>query len=317
MGGYPGADPLMNWRAGWAVLGLGVACTQTPAEKPAHIVQDEADTSAPTEDTAEEDTGPADTDDPGPDTGMPTVTVERPAADLSADEVAAHVQAALALGIPDPLSARLAYINALENRDAFCPGGGDLSIIGEWDGCLAESGWRFAGYTEYTGPTDPSEVGDFHLLADFRFQDPEAQMFIGGGDLELTLTGEGSDRTWSSLVSGTFSYAGSEGWISSEGAGAILQTDGTWAGSVWSLALNGAINWGEEGVHFESVSADSESCDAQPTGRIGLRDPSGYWYAMDLVCGCGPVHFHETEDLGEACVNLRIPLDSLAMGMRP
>jgi|GEM_PF-3961517 len=306
-------------KRGWPLLVFSWACSST-IDKPTHITGAASDTSAADGDTgkkAEEDTAATSPEEPGPDTATGTIDIDRPAADLTADEVAQAMGGTLASGIPDPLSARAAYIDALSHRDTFCPGGGDLSIIGEWEGCLASSGWRFAGYTEYTGPTERDAVESFHLLADFRFHDPDGALFIGGGELDLTMTTDGGDRSWTSDVSGTFSYPGAENWMSTGGGSAVLQTTGSWAGSVWSLQLDGSIASDVHGLHLQAITASSESCDGQPSGQLKLRDASGYWYTMDATCGCGPIQFAEEEDLGSACVDARAPLDALAMEMRP
>jgi len=248
---------------------------------------------------------------------MSTVEIDPPAPSLDASAVSTSIATALGAGIPEPLSVRRAYIDALEHRDAFCPGGGDLSIIGEWAGCTAESGWRFAGYTEYTGSTSPEAVDDFHLLADFRFLDPGENRFVGGGELDLVLSTDGSDRTWTSQVSGTFSYAGAPGWMSPEGASATLETTGSWEGSTWTLSLDGAMTDGTHALHLQTVTASSETCGGQASGVISLRDTSGYWYTTSLTCGCGAVRYANTTDMGETCVDISAVLADLALGMRP
>lgn len=316
MGQHTGTDPLMAGRVARLILPVGLACS-SPADKPQYILP--ADSGVSPADTAvpEPEPQPTETGSPEPDTGMPTVEIDPPAPSLDAASVATSIAAALSLGIPEPLTARRAYIDALAHRDAFCPGGGDLSIIGEWAGCTAESGWQFAGYTEYTGSTSPEAVDDFHLLADFRFLDPAGHRFVGGGELDLVLSTDGGDRSWTSQVSGTFSYAEAPGWMSPEGASATLQTTGSWAGSTWALSLDGAATDGVHALHLQAVTASNETCDSQASGVISLRDTSGYWHTLSLDCGCGEVRYANTTDLGEACVDISAVLADLALGMRP
>ena len=302
------------------VLWLGWACT-SPADAPKTILPKDSgtpsapsDTARPPGDTAGQS---ADTASLPPDTGRSTVVIEPPPPSLDSAEVSAAILEALAGGIPEPLSARRTYIDALDHRDAFCPGGGDLSIIGEWAGCTAASGWQFAGYTEYSGSSSPEAIEDFHLLADFRFHDPAGHRFVGGGELDFSLSIDDGDRSWSSEVSGTFSYAGATGWMTPDGASATLSTTGSWTGSTWSVNLQGAVTNGVQAVHMDGLTAHSETCAAQASGTISLRDPSGYWYDLSLTCGCGEVQYASAEVIGETCVDLSGPLANLAMTVRP
>lgn len=306
---------MRGWTTGM-VLGIGWGCS-SPTTEPKTILP--VDTAAPTvpADTGQDTPPPEDTASTSPDTGRSTVVIDPPPASLESAEISAAIHAALSGGIPEPLSARRAYIDALENRDASCPGGGDLSIIGEWTGCTAASGWQFAGYTEYTGSSSPAAIEDFHLLADFRFHDPEGHRFVGGGELSLSLSSDGGDQSWESEVSGTFSYAGAPGWMAPGGASATLLTSGTWTGSTWMVALQGAMTDGTRAIHMDGLTAHSDACAAQASGTISLRDTSGYWYDLHLTCGCGEVVYASTTPLGEACLDLSAAMANLAMTVRP
>ena len=133
----------------------------------------------------------------------------------------------------------------------------------------------------------------------------------------MTVTADGGDLSWTSEVTGTFYYGGATGWMQPEGAAAMIQTTGAWAGSEWSVQIDGVSTDGSEGVQLDEVTADSTACDGQPSGGIGLRGESGYWYHLDLSCGCGTVVFHETEELGTACVDLSGPIEAMVTEMRP
>ena len=95
------------------------------------------------------------------------------------------------------------------------------------------------------------------------------------------------------------------------------ESTGTWAGSTWTLTLDGAMTDGVHAVHLDALSASSVVCAGQASGTVSLRDPGGYWYALPIDCGCGQVRYAATTDLGEACVDLSAVLDDLASEMRP
>lgn len=252
--------------------------------------------------------------DTGPhtDTAAGRVDVPRPSPDLDAQGVAAALSAAFAAGIPEPLLPRRAYLASFDGRDPNCPGGDGYSLQGRFQGCVAESGWTYAGRAEYTGPTDIDVVGDFHLLGDFQVQDPAGHWFIGGGELDLSITQEGPRTAWAARIAGTWSYPGGEAWMVPEGTGAMLDLDVVSENGRWTIALEGTVTDTEHAIRLRDVRATDGECGGAPTGEFGLRGEGGYWYWFAADCGCGPVRFDDGSELGEACLDLGSSLSDLA-----
>ena len=43
-----------------------------------------------------------------------------------------------------------------------------------------------------------------------------------------------------------------------------------------------------------------------------LRGEGGYWYTLDLDCGCGTVTYVDGQVLGETCIDIAAPIAALA-----
>ena len=120
----------------------------------------------------------------------PESSVDPPTPALSFEEVAEEIELALARGIPNPIEARAAYVQAIETGgDNQCPGSG-YTVITAFEGCTSQLGWLYAGYSEYSGPHNLSQRRDFHLLADVRFRDPQEQWYYSGGELAFQPDGD-------------------------------------------------------------------------------------------------------------------------------
>lgn len=262
----------------------------------------------PTDTSAEESTL-ADT--------VPEVTTEIPAAALTAESVAATIEGVFAAGMPSPLLPRKAYLEAFDGRDENCPGGWGHNLSGAFQGCTADSGWLYAGVAEYQGSAQPDEISDFSLLADCYMVDPQGNWFVAAGNLLLERAGNSSGGTMVAEISGTYSYAGAGGWMAPAGAGAVLEMEASWTDSGWSLDLDGTVTNGTDSVRLEAISAGSGQCGGIPVGVYGLRGAGGYWYELLAgECGCGMVTYADGTSLGEACVDLSIPLNDLITAMR-
>lgn len=241
----------------------------------------------------------------------PAVDADRPPPTLDAAAVTAEVEAALAAGLPEPIRPRDTLAELLGHRDGQCPAGppDQYSFVSAFNGCEAQSGYTYAGITEYTGPRiaeDPR--GGFHLLADGFIIDPEGDWFIFGGELELYA----KDEVWETEVTGSFSYAPAGGWMTHEASIAL------WSGS------DGAETWLEGGygdgdghsVYFEDLRFPA-GCDG-PVGVLKLREDSGYWHTLTFDEGCGgcaEAVFDNGEVVGEVCPDLSAPVAGLVAVM--
>ena len=246
------------------------------------------------------------------DTATGSVDLPIPPPPLDAGGVAAAIDQTTAAGVPEPLLARAAYLSIFAHRDPRCPGGQGTNLPGRFQGCLAESGWLFAGLAEYTGPPDPSIIDDFHLLGDFNVQDADGNWFIGGGELDLDVHRGPGTVSWTGEVSGTWSWPAWTGWMTPEGAGGVMHLEVQRTDMDWSATVDGPLTNGVDSVHLFEVRATSNECGGAATGPIELRDASGHWYRLDATCGCGPVSWADGTPLGEACVALDLsPLASM------
>lgn len=251
----------------------------------------------------------------GADTGdaaVPEVSVEIPAPSWAAEEVSARLTATLAQGIPEPITARAQIFDLFEHRDPACPGGIDYILPGSFSGCVTEGGWRYAGVLTYGGPNSLDVLDNFTVLADSYIISPEGDQFIGAGDLAYEIV-KGSDPvSWSGLISGQWSYPLADTWMHDDQGSAVLTMSAVASEAGWSVALDGGIYLDGASVRLASVSATSDTCGGEPSGRIELRDPSGYAYTLDAVCGCGPLGWADGSALGEVCVSAAAPLEALA-----
>ena len=97
---------------------------------------------------------------------------------------------------------------------------------------------------------------------------------------------------------------------------AALLVDGHHSASSWWLTLDGGVSAGpsEAEAHvidFQGLVVDSTVCQGAPSGEIGLRDPTGFWYTVTLECSSCGVLSWQGEAVGEGCVPLEGPLETL------
>lgn len=265
-------------------------------------------------DTSAEDTAAAaDTDS----SGAGDVSVEVPSPTWDADEAAAQISAVFARGVPEPVTAREVFIGLFDHRDDRCPGGQNIMLPGNFQGCTAESGWLYAGIAVYGGVEDVDALEDFSLLGDCYIISPDGDWFIGAGELDYAVTGD-ADIDWTGAISGQWSYPPQDGWMQDGSGSAVLDIHAqSRASGAWSVALDGGIYLGGTAIRVEGLSAESGACGGEPSGTVTLRDPSGYWYAMTADCGCGPISWADGSALGEACFSAADALGTLAEAGRP
>ena len=236
----------------------------------------------------------------------------------SVEDVLNEVSAALAHGLPDPYSPRDSFLGMFVGRDSQCPSDSGFNLSGSFNGCMASTGYRFAGTSAYEGPTTPQK-GPFHLIGDFYIIDSQDQWFRGGGDLLVDRAT--SPGTWPEVIDasllGSWSYDADGGWLGGN------STLATWIHSEsepsgWTLELDGSFGYGEHYMVFEDLLFDSDDCEGHPTGRLGVRGLDGQWYYLDFgeACsGCGEV-WGVGALLGEGCLDIRGPGESLHDLMR-
>ncbi|MDG1480131.1 MAG: hypothetical protein P8R54_11105 [Myxococcota bacterium] len=235
----------------------------------------------------------------------PEVVVEIPAPVLSAEGVAAAIESVFVSGMPSPLLPRRIYLESFAGRDSSCPGGKGYNLPGAFQGCVAESGWLYAGVAEYDGSVDPDDLRDFSLLADCYMIDPDGNWFVAAGELLLEHSGDENGGMLHAELSGTYSFAPAGGWMAPAGAGAVLSQSAAWDHTGWQLAIDGVVTDGTTSVRLEDLSVSSGECAGVPSGVYGLRGDGGYWYTLaGEDCGCGMVTWADGSQLGEACVDL-------------
>ena len=235
------------------------------------------------------------------DSGAPIVDIRinPPPAVKSLADVETEIEAILARGIPNPFEARAEYMAALQaGRDNSCPGQ-SYSVVTRFSGCYTSTGWFFAGYTEYIGGGDQSVQEPFSLLADFRFRDSQQNWFVGGGQLRYEPLQNGS---WSGSITGTWAYDNGQPWMQGEGAGAVLTAHVT-QGTSWSIDIDGSINAGGEYLRLREVSLAANRCNGDVTGELEVRSEEGYWYNLEISCGCGQLYY-ANEPIESGCVEL-------------
>lgn len=221
----------------------------------------------------------------------------------SAEEVGFEIDAALALGIPDPKTMLGIFQGMWAGADDSCPQQmGDYNMVLYISSCLSDHGWTFEGVSTY----EPEEDGGFWLLGDGAIIDADGATFTASGELELTLEPE---TGWSSRMAGIWGYPASDvPWVASVPSLALWGS-----GSREGTQLDGGWDAGGVHLHFEALTV-VEAC---PTGLIWLRDPQGVWYQLtldDTCSGCGAVRYGE-EELGEACVAVEPAVSDLAHRM--
>jgi len=290
-----------------STMGLLVAamgCRDDPAVLPWKVDLAEIGDAGAGQDTAPpDDSGPGDDTSAG-DTDEEEVVVDIPPPELDAAGVASAIQETLAGGLPNPMRTREVYLSMFAGRDDRCPGGGQPSLPGRFEGCWSESGWFYAGYAEYAGSEDPAVTEEpFTLLADGHMIDGDGGVFVAAG--ELAYDAEPSSSRWEGSLTGTWSYDLADDWMGGDAAGGVLTFEASASAGDWRLEVDGSVAGGAHPIVLHDVTVASDDCGAATTGSVRLRGAEGYWYTLSLDdCGCGPVSYDDGSILGEACVAL-------------
>ncbi len=219
-----------------------------------------------------------------------------PAAQLAAEEVGSQLQALLDVGLPDPLTLRQVFTSLFEFADDDCPGAGGYALPGDYDGCVTESGWTFAGVSTLVEDADT-----MHLWNDCLIEDGEGHLWTGGGHA-IWSRGDGAVGL---SIDGTFGFTGYTGWV-----GAVPSANLTAFGGEredgWWLVLDGGLSYGDEALWFSELIFDPALCGERGSGAAMWRGVDG-WYTVTFTdcSGCGTVTFETGELLdGQACVSV-------------
>ncbi len=217
---------------------------------------------------------------------------------LSAEEVAAEVEALFSTGLPNVVDIRDTYMDLMAQGDESCPG--DATQLGSQvgpHGCEAASGVRYAGISSFW---DDGE--SWFLTADFDIWTPDGGHLGAGGHVGSLRFKEGGGWLIEHGYAGTWIFSGGEGPLG-EGISGVQSL--RWAGdeALEEVQLNGAVSIGAQALVFQGVRADVECWD-QLAGLIQVRDVRGTWSLLELAddcSGCGEVRFGN-EVLGDVCL---------------
>ena len=251
------------------------------------------------QDTARGDTG---ADDTATDTGPTGPDVPPPA--LTASEVGAALDVALAGEIPTFPEAIGAF-SALMALGVGCTPDDRFFKILDPEGCLAPSGVTYSGAGGAVGGWDDAgEVYTYELRGDLVIIDAAGVPYEMGGDIDTVVTPYVGGLAFSQQFLGTFRYPAAPTWLGRGTSGsawieADIGDDGALVAQV-----DGGYDLGGASVYFDALTVGG-ACGSAPTGAIRLRDMSGYWYVFTYgpECDtCGDV-VYAGDSLGAACVD--------------
>ncbi len=247
-------------------------------------------------------------------------SIDRPAAQAQwgPAEIETEIEAALIAGFPEVWSLHDTYLEMLTHGDALCPGH-ETYIDDTWlYGCTAESGYWYAGVSEYWTETqylETAEIRSWVIAGDFEFRDTQGgSLAVGGGitaqhwqELDSDVSG------WFTEIQGSWIRAGEGGWLE-DGVSGAIQTTMTHSDTDDEIWLSGAVGFSDIQLYTRQLRL-ARSCDWGMTGALSVRDPGGAWH--EIVFGnestsCGRVSF-QGEPMGEVCPNL----DSLVQTLLP
>ncbi|MDP2311360.1 MAG: hypothetical protein Q8P41_00530 [Pseudomonadota bacterium] len=248
---------------------------------------------------------PEGTDGPTDSGTPPDLSVEP---SLTAEEVAAEVEAVFASGFPDARAIQAAYLGLMGAGDDGCPGDAtQLTGRVPVNGCSSEGGYFYLGVSAWIHTEEWDDVGNPRVTdsldGDFEIDLPTGERFQAGGF--ATYSHVGNELQWvaRNYVSGTWSFDGAPGPLG-EGISAAVGVRVESAPETRSVEVTGATSSGEHAALFEDFRLDTLECAGNPTGAMRLRGSDGLWYELrfaDDCSGCGDVSFFDSTPLGVAC----------------
>lgn len=250
-----------------------------------------------------------------------------PAAEFTADDVAAQLMERVKFGAPSTPVLIETFSSMLREGDEHCPGGGYLEQGLEYyppAGCTADSGYWYqgvggAGYGWVDLDWDGKVDGYLEAMkVDGAMADPQGNVFVFGGTVSFELTGDPVDGgTFEAGFLGTYEYPGSTTqWLKS-GVSTGYYLEGTIDSSGrWAFEANGGFAVDGQAMSMAGFTVNG-ACGTKPTGTVSVRDQLGYWYDLtydETSCdGCGEVSFDGTEPLGRACADITPGLMTLTL----
>lgn len=243
---------------------------------------------------------------PFEDTGAPD------GPELPAEAVGAALAQVFSQPAPTSGSMALSYEALMTHRTLTCPQA-ERNTLDPWvvwaaegSPCTTEAGWTWFGLANGMGSCeerDGEQIIDVGALVSFQATDPEGNTFVAGGTFYQGCTLRDSEGSCSGALTGEFVYPGASDWLY-DGADAALYFTDSWEGARHELVFDGGISLPAGDVVFHELTVTPE----EAQGRLGLRDPTGYWHEMTLEAGaggCGALTFRG-EPEGELCVDLAV-----------
>ncbi|MCB9778589.1 MAG: hypothetical protein H6742_08515 [Alphaproteobacteria bacterium] len=267
---------------------------------------------------AGDDTGAAATADSG-DPG-PRYTVDDPGLQLqwTAEERSDRIADALTAGLPDPFRVMNELSGLYGAGDEFCPGAENAMGEGAILGCTASTGTFYLGigtiqFHEGDSP-DGFEIS-LYMMGDMEIVTAEGERAAVGGHW-TTFKHDRMDGAaiFEMLFEGSWSWEGSttpwyrdgmSGWLDIIGERETRE-------STPDLWVDGVVGVGDQYIAFYGLQWN-ETCPDLPTGGVGVRDPSGHWYRVDLPedCSspCGPLMVGDELIEDEICLPMDVVHD--------
>ena len=217
-------------------------------------------------------------------------------------------------GFPDAISLRNIYADLLQNRDSSCPNFiNSSSWTGTWEAnCQTSSGSSYSGtgtLVEFFGTELPY---DMSLHASFELKAHDGAAWAGGGLSSFVHSLHNGEETWIHDIGGSHQYQPTDTlpsekrWM--EQFAASVKTEMNIRNGEHSLLVTGGLQLldGLEDssfttLHFDHLDWRPEYCQS-PEGSLKVRDPSGYWYDIQLKCQkrCGTIVWF-SEEVGRYC----------------
>ncbi len=257
---------------------------------------------------------PADPEPELPEVDRPTATpVWGPA------EIETAIQTALIRGFPNVWELHDGYFDMLAHGDEFCPGH-ETYIDDTWlYGCTAQSGYWFAGVSEYWYEEQHLDLADLTtwvIAGDFEFRDDQGRSLMVGGGVAAQHWRELDTGTagWFTEIQGTWIDQSSETWLE-EGVSGAVEITLIHSESDDEIWMSGAVGFSGIQLYANQLQLQ-QSCDWGMAGDLSIRDPSGAWHEIEFghqCTPCGKASFAGQPE-GDVCPDLT-PLASTFLPM--
>jgi len=298
------------------VLVLAMGCSSELDKLVIQVDPDRWDGTEQTDDESEDasssETGSADELDH--DTGLLAK------AEWSEEEALEQIEESLLFAFPDPMNMMAVFQTLFAAGDESCPGGAtNLGPSAAGGGCETPDGFWYNGMGSYGYNPGEWAHGRFiagYMAGDMEIQTPEGDALKVGGHWGMYKATQNDEVFYyMTSVNGTWQYTNGEGWLGEGFSGwmrASLRAPvdnypGNHNGEMPYLNqvvdatfhLNGVVSIGEAALSYNNVQLGLSGCQAEPHGKIGIRDPLGYWFWLEFDEQC------DDEQDGIRCGELR------------